>query len=295
MLRGTMEEALCLLCLSSLLMFASQQQQPGDKELLPLLPASTYWDTSPSHQLITVRPSSSQFFSGDSVTLSCDLHPSNIRRTTRKRESQCGQGWGEPGNSSCYIDVLMIWDSGVFWCESRDGETSERINITITDSSVLLQSPVLPVMEGQDVSLSCRSKNAPSNHTASFYRGAALIGTSHSGHMTLPGVSRSDEDFYSCSISGAQSESSWISITASTLTPPTAQAPPTVLMSPVRVLCHLVVFCPYCICTLITMSVCRRTGTSRSVSMAMNPSVNADQRLDDDYDVTSEVITVHQL
>ncbi|XP_028298208.1 uncharacterized protein LOC114460531 [Gouania willdenowi] len=257
MLRGTMEEALCLLCLSSLLMFASQQQQPGDKELLPLLPASTYWDTSPSHQLITVRPSSSQFFSGDSVTLSCDLHPSNISRTTRKRESQCGQWWGEPVNSSCYIHYLVMWDSGVYWCENRDGETSERINITIT--------------------------------------GSALIGTSPSGHMTLPGVSRSDEDFYSCIISGAQSESSWISITASTLTPPTAQAPPTAqtLISPVRVICHLVVFCPYCICTLIMMSVCRRTGSSSPVSMVMSPPA---QGLEDDYDdVIADVTTEHQL
>uniref|UniRef100_A0A8C5DDY1 Ig-like domain-containing protein n=1 Tax=Gouania willdenowi TaxID=441366 RepID=A0A8C5DDY1_GOUWI len=195
--------------------------------------ASTYWDTSPSHQLITVRPSSSQFFSGDSVTLSCDLHPSNITWRSRDgREVQCGQWWGEPGNSSCYIEFLTLLETGMFWCENRDGETSERINITITDSSVLLQSPVLPVMEGQDASLSCRSKNASSNHTASFYRGSALIGTSPSGHMTLPGVSRSDEDFYSCSISGAQSESSWISITASTLTPPTAQTLPTAQAPP---------------------------------------------------------------
>uniref|UniRef100_A0A8C5DEL8 Ig-like domain-containing protein n=1 Tax=Gouania willdenowi TaxID=441366 RepID=A0A8C5DEL8_GOUWI len=219
-------------------------------------PASTDWDTSPSHQLITVRPSSSQFFSGDSVTLSCDLHPSNISRTTRTRESQCGQWWGEPVNSSCYIHYLVMWDSGMYWCENRDGETSERINITITDSSVLLQSPVLPVMEGQDVSLSCRSKNAPSNHTASFYRGAALIGTSHSGHMTLPGVSRSDEDFYSCSISGAQSESSWISITASTLTPPTSQAPPTAQAIPTAVWAPLSAVCA--VALLVVVCVCCR-------------------------------------
>ena len=69
---------------------------------------------------------------------------------------------------------------------------------------VILESPVLPVKEGDDVTLSCRSKKTvSSNHTADFYKDGLLIRSSSTGNMTIHSVSRSDEGLYRCNISGA--------------------------------------------------------------------------------------------
>ncbi|XP_023256298.1 low affinity immunoglobulin gamma Fc region receptor II-like, partial [Seriola lalandi dorsalis] len=109
---------------------------------------------------LTVSPSSSQLFEGDSVSLSCEEDDSSAgwrlrRNTTRDNGTQCGADWGESAGSSCSISYIVPLDSGVYWCESREGATSNSISITVTGGAVILQSPVLPVMEGHDVTLHC--------------------------------------------------------------------------------------------------------------------------------------------
>jgi len=79
---------------------------------------------------------------------------------------------------------------------------------------VILQSPVLPVMEGHDVTLHCKTKTTPSNLPAAFYKDGSLIRTEAAGHMTIHHVSRSDEGLYRCNIRGhGESPPSWISVT----------------------------------------------------------------------------------
>ncbi|KAM4564994.1 Fc receptor-like protein 5 [Fundulus diaphanus] len=168
---------------------------------------------------LTVSPSRSQFFEGDSVSLSCEEDNSSagwtVRRNTTKRQSECGDGWGKPAGYSCNISSLFIEDSGVYWCESREGAASSSIQLTVTGGSVILQSPVLPVMEGDDVTLSCHTKTAPSNLLAAFYKDGSLIRTEPAGHMTLHHVTSSDEGLYRCSISAhGESPSSSISVSA---------------------------------------------------------------------------------
>ncbi|XP_029311292.1 uncharacterized protein LOC115024052 [Cottoperca gobio] len=68
--------------------------------------------------------------------------------------------------------------------------------------AVILQSPVLPVMEGEAVTLSCRNKTTSSSLTADFYKDGSFMEKSSTGNLTLHSVSRSDEGLYSCSISG---------------------------------------------------------------------------------------------
>uniref|UniRef100_A0A669CR62 Ig-like domain-containing protein n=1 Tax=Oreochromis niloticus TaxID=8128 RepID=A0A669CR62_ORENI len=90
------------------------------------------------------------------------------------------------------------------------------VNLTVTGGSVILQSPVLPVMEGDDVTLLCKTKTTPSNLPAAFYKDGSLIRKQPTGHMTIQHVSRSDEGLYKCDISGhGESPSSWITVTAS--------------------------------------------------------------------------------
>uniref|UniRef100_A0A3Q4H916 Ig-like domain-containing protein n=1 Tax=Neolamprologus brichardi TaxID=32507 RepID=A0A3Q4H916_NEOBR len=163
---------------------------------------------------LTVSPSSSQIFKRDFVSLSCEEDDSSAgwtlrRNTSKQQRTQCGSTWGKPAGSSCKI-TMMLHDSGVYWCESREGPIS---------GSVILQSPVLPVMEGDDVTLLCKTKTTPSNLPAAFYKDGSLIRKQPTGHMTIQHVSRSDEGLYKCDISGhGESPSSWITVTGDTLT-----------------------------------------------------------------------------
>ncbi|XP_026225427.2 low affinity immunoglobulin gamma Fc region receptor II-b-like [Anabas testudineus] len=178
---------------------------------------------------LTMSPSSSQLFDGDFFSLSCEEDDSSAewtlrRNTTRENMTHCGDGWGEPTGSSCNFSFIVSWDSGVYWCESREGSTSIIINITVSGGSVILQSPVLPVMEGHDVTLHCQTKNS-SKLPVDFYKDGSLIRTEPTGHMTIHHVTKSDEGLYKCHISShGESPPSWISVTGKPSTTPTPAA-----------------------------------------------------------------------
>ncbi|XP_030581780.1 uncharacterized protein LOC115777894 [Archocentrus centrarchus] len=102
------------------------------------------------------------------------------------------------------------------------------VNLTVSGGSVILQSPVLPVMEGDDVTLLCQTKTTPSNLPAVFFKNDVFIGNEPTGHMTIQHVSRSNEGLYKCDISGhGESPSSWITVTErhTTTPPPTSNFP----------------------------------------------------------------------
>ncbi|RVE60824.1 hypothetical protein OJAV_G00184570 [Oryzias javanicus] len=264
---------------------------------------------------LTVSPSRSQFFEGESVILNCEDDSSAgwtlMRNTSRETRTQCGSWWSSGDGLSCKISNLLRWDSGVYWCESRGGGASSMVvNISVSGGSVILQSPVLPEMEGHDLTLSCHSKTPPSNPSAAFYKDGSLIRAEPTGHMTLQHVSRSDEGLYKCHISGhGDSPSSWISVSekpATTDVPPTTVVLPTTVAPPIpvapdclvlRVCLRLVVISPFIISTLLLVSLCpqRASGSDPSVSMAMTQRSHAEQGLADDYDdIITSGTTEHQ-
>ncbi|XP_036072790.1 protein turtle-like [Oryzias melastigma] len=258
---------------------------------------------------VTVSPSRSQFFEGESVILNCEDDSSagwTLRRnTTEETRTQCGPEWGSEGGLSCEISYLFTEDSGVYWCESRGGGASSMVvNISVSGGSVILQSPVLPVMEGHDLTLSCQSKTPPSNPSAAFYKDGSLIRTEPTGHMTLQHVSRSDEGLYKCHIRDhGESPSSWISVSerpSTTVAPTTTEAPPPAsapLHLVLRVCLHLVVISPFIISTLLLVSLCpqRASGSDPSVSMVMTQHSHAEQGLAEDYDdIITSGTTEHQ-
>lgn len=78
---------------------------------------------------------------------------------------------------------------------------------------MILESPVLPVMEGDTVTLGCRKKSTSSNLKAEFFKDGLFMDSSSTGDMIIHGVSASNEGLYKCRISGAgESLESWLPV-----------------------------------------------------------------------------------
>ncbi|XP_010768214.1 low affinity immunoglobulin gamma Fc region receptor III-like, partial [Notothenia coriiceps] len=118
---------------------------------------------------------------------------------------------------NCTIPEAYAPDSGVYWCEDEKGRKSNSVDITVTAGSVILESPVLPVLEGKSVTLSCRNKTTTSSIlSADFYKDGRLIRSSSTGNITFKNVSKSDEGLYKCSISdGGESPESRFAVRGS--------------------------------------------------------------------------------
>ncbi|XP_035392566.1 Fc receptor-like protein 3 isoform X2 [Electrophorus electricus] len=90
---------------------------------------------SPRVSLI-ISPSITQHFSGDSLLLRCEDHSGStgwrVRRYTDiGRVSDCSSGWGSVTGSTCTISSLFTAHTGVYWCQSESGGSSNPVNITV--------------------------------------------------------------------------------------------------------------------------------------------------------------------
>ncbi|XP_053199700.1 cell adhesion molecule 3-like isoform X2 [Scomber japonicus] len=203
-----------------------------------------------------VTPDRSQFSKYDSVSLSCKDKLNSTgwkvkRKTLEGGVRPCSSSWGFiSSDSTCIIRNIYPSDTGVYWCESPDGEQSNGINITVTDRSVVLESPALPVLEGAAMILHCKDSNNITNQKFSFYKDGRPVGSSSTGEMTIQHVSKSDEGLYKCSIApGEETIGSWVAVEASPPSPSPAPASCSVSVS--RVMCHLVVGIPYLLSTIL--------------------------------------------
>ncbi|CAN9509340.1 unnamed protein product [Ophioblennius macclurei] len=153
---------------------------------------------------LKVQPNRAQFFVHDSFLLGCDSegNPSDwrVRRMTKDsvEEDLCSSS-----DQDCLLDLLYPADSGLYWCEREDGELSDALDVVVTGGAVILDSPALPVTEGETVTLICQSRDQnSSSSTSRFYKNDALIGSSSTGNLSVFGVSRSDQGLYRCNMSG---------------------------------------------------------------------------------------------
>uniref|UniRef100_A0AAZ3S2Z8 Ig-like domain-containing protein n=1 Tax=Oncorhynchus tshawytscha TaxID=74940 RepID=A0AAZ3S2Z8_ONCTS len=166
---------------------------------------------------LSISPDRSQFFKYESVSLSCEVQGNSAgwrlkRNTVSGEHSDCGGNWGKQQGSSCNVSLIPS-DSGVYWCESGSGEHINAVNITVSAGAMILESPALPVTEGDSVTLRCRYQGTLSNLTAVFYKDGSLIRTETTGEMTIPAVSKSDEGLYKCTNSEGESPESWMTVT----------------------------------------------------------------------------------
>ncbi|XP_064814942.1 low affinity immunoglobulin gamma Fc region receptor II-a-like isoform X2 [Oncorhynchus masou masou] len=200
--------------------------------LLLLLSTLVYCSLGQGGASLSVSPDRSQFFEFESVSLSCEVQGNSagwrvVRNTSRGILSECNTDWGKQRGSSCNVSLITS-HSGVYWCESGSVEHSHAVNITVHAGAVILESPALPVTEGDSVTLRCRHQVTPSNLTAVFYKDGSFIRAETPGEMTIPAVSKSDEGLYKCNNSSSKGESpeSWMTVTALPNSPP-----PTLLLS----------------------------------------------------------------
>ncbi|XP_076019130.1 Fc receptor-like A [Genypterus blacodes] len=149
---------------------------------------------------LRIVPSSLQLFEYKSVSFTCEGFKGQRRVRNQKEFIPMCPRDGNASVVACTVEYAFETDSGQYWCESEDGHRSNTVNITVTAGSVILEGPVLPVMEGDAVTLRCRHKNMP-YLPADFYKDGHLVGSGDQGQMTIGNVSKSDEGFYSCSTS----------------------------------------------------------------------------------------------
>ncbi|XP_029028877.1 Fc receptor-like protein 5 [Betta splendens] len=224
---------------------------------------------------LSLRPDRSLFFWYEEIILSCSAPGGwsdwSVRRNTSKQTAQrCQLGWAVPSGSTCTIEDSDPSDIGVYWCESASGNRSNSVNITVTGSPVILESPALPVSEGNDVMFVCSYReedSAPtSDFTASFYKDGVFIGTEDKGKKLLRSVSTSDEGFYQCEHpSQGKSPQSWLRVRnrPQTAAPTTLPPPPPPPVLP-RLVSGVLLFVLYTFVLVLAVYTYRKWAKNRA-------------------------------
>uniref|UniRef100_A0A3P9LIZ2 Ig-like domain-containing protein n=1 Tax=Oryzias latipes TaxID=8090 RepID=A0A3P9LIZ2_ORYLA len=252
---------------------------------------------------LSISPERSQFRRYDTIVLSCaPPHASStgwtVKRNTSKHFNQkCQYGWGTPRESSCKIDTAYPSDTGVYWCENDHGECSNVVNVTVTESPVIMESPPYGVTEGDSVTLRCSYKeehqgSSTSNFNANFYKDGELIGKEEEGRMVLTSISQSSEGFYSCEhpSKGKVSTKSWLAVkekvhptsmaatpTSSPSSSPTSS--PTLMFHPMMI-CSALLFILYSIPSICCVYKYRKWAKVRADVKALAVHRNKLQEVD---------------
>ncbi|KAL4009043.1 hypothetical protein ACER0C_002895 [Sarotherodon galilaeus] len=152
---------------------------------------------------LTVSPNLQQFFTGASVSLTCEGQLGSdgwtVKRDTGSGTESCGaggRGFGRINGSSCLLDKQTKPVSGVYWCEGEAGEKSEEVNITVSGKEVILEIPALPERTGNDVTLRCKKKTGGTAAAYFYFNGRPVRPKSE--HIITINVQQSDEGLYWC-------------------------------------------------------------------------------------------------
>ncbi|XP_032436254.1 uncharacterized protein LOC116730848 isoform X2 [Xiphophorus hellerii] len=153
---------------------------------------------------LRVSPDLQQFFRDQSVNLSCEDPLDSVGLVVKKKKmtggpsASCGVDFGRLSSpSSCCLWAHQDF-SGSYWCETRTGVWSDRVNITASDKRLILQIPALPVGTGCDVTLNCTGKNQRAVAAYFFFNGH-LVGSDLRENLVLQNLQPSDEGSYWCS------------------------------------------------------------------------------------------------
>ncbi|XP_035850140.1 low affinity immunoglobulin gamma Fc region receptor II-like [Sander lucioperca] len=154
---------------------------------------------------LSIIPTRLQFFEYESFSFTCEGFTGSAKwrgvRNIKGYIPTCSNST-VTSTVTCTISSAFETDSGEYWCEAEGGERSNTVNITVTAGSVILESPALPVMEGDAVTLRCRNNTSSTNLPAVFSKDGLFIGSSSAGTITIHSVYKSHEGLYKCNISG---------------------------------------------------------------------------------------------
>ncbi|CAI5660975.1 low affinity immunoglobulin gamma Fc region receptor II isoform X3 [Oreochromis niloticus] len=256
---------------------------------------------------LRVVPNRLQFFEYEPVTFHCEGvdYCEVLHKFKGKIKSCIKTNKRTPTGSSCSIQAVYADNSGEYWYEPEGGRRSNIISLSVTAGPVILESPAIPVLMEETVTLSCRNKTHSSNfNSAEFYKNRRSIHKSSTGSMTIQTVFKSDEGRYKCSILGAgESPESWLNVTDSQnknyKSNPDEEAchfssAATRIISTILVSALLVAVGLYHICK----ACCKReAGTSRAMSsagprqpVAVDPFYSTKQQVAE-RELTEEIIT----
>ncbi|XP_077069722.1 Fc receptor-like protein 5 [Siphateles boraxobius] len=211
---------------------------------------------SPPVSLI-INPSRTQHFPSVSLSLSCEGQSNSDGWTVRRYTDS---GWledcssirrGSQTGSTCTIRSTSTSDTGVYWCQSESGENYHHVNITV-HFGVILESPVNPVTEGDNMTLCCLYPYiSPPKLRADFYKDGSLIQNLETTEMIIPTVSKSHEGFYFCKhTERGESPKSWISVRG--------ESRQGSQISVLKILSSVLAACPYLIVTVVLIYKCCR-------------------------------------
>ncbi|XP_026013270.1 uncharacterized protein LOC113015474 [Astatotilapia calliptera] len=165
---------------------------------------------------LRIIPNRLQFFVYESLTFHCEgVDYCEVVHKFRGTIKSCREVTEtRPTGSFCRVRIVYTDNSGEYWYEPEAGRRSNVINLSVTAGPVILESPAVPVLMEETVTLSCRKKISSSNFKADFYKNGRLIHRSSTGNMTIHRIFKSDEGFYKCIISGVgESPESWLKVT----------------------------------------------------------------------------------
>ncbi|XP_029992656.1 uncharacterized protein LOC115421084 isoform X2 [Sphaeramia orbicularis] len=230
---------------------------------------------------VDVFPNRQQFFRGDSFTVSCaDVQTDGwtVKRTLTNGNTETCAEFGRMDGSFCVVDGLTPGNSGVYWCETSSGQQSDQVSITVTDFSVILDIPALPVETGSDVTLRCVVIDG-STQKAEFKKNSSTLSSVPVEEWTISVDHLSDADQYSCYVPLiGESPSSSLRVKDPGSSGPGSSDPgssgpgssdPGSSMSVVRLFLHLLVASPYCVSTVLMVSIYRKRITGRRAAVAM--------------------------
>ncbi|XP_047668872.1 carcinoembryonic antigen-related cell adhesion molecule 5-like [Tachysurus fulvidraco] len=163
---------------------------------------------------LIIRPSRTQHFNADSLSLSCGDQSDSTGWTVRRyTQSETSSDCSSVPGSTCNISSLSTSHTGVYWCQSESGGRSNSVNITVHNGDVILDSPVQPVIERHRLILRCLNRSKLSESRVYFYKTDSILQNQTTGEMIISSVSKSDEGFYHCKHpERGESPKSWVSV-----------------------------------------------------------------------------------
>ncbi|XP_068164359.1 uncharacterized protein [Antennarius striatus] len=183
-------------------------------------------DPSPTASIDVISHNRSQFANREEFTIGCQLPNDNNQWKMMRFDSwvgtitECPNQVTSDRSLSCTSRSASPWSDNLYWCESPAGHRTNALNVTPTDMLVVLETPTVPVWEGDNVTLRCLYRNRTTKKFTTkfrmvFYKDDRQKFVTNGASVTLPTVTKADEGLYKCRHpKEGLSPTSWIGVKA---------------------------------------------------------------------------------